>query len=312
MIKLAVVFTLTLFFLNFSGASELSSSPKVFYIWTGPIPGAIGDRTNHIKIESDGDWTWMSNITDPMLEAYIVPKSKSTGTAVIVIPGGGYGGVAFIHEGSDVANWLNSIGINAFVLLYRLPDSRIMKDKSIGPLQDAQEAVRFVRRHAKEWNIDEHKIGVLGFSAGGHLAATVSTHFNEKVYQVSDTTSARPDFSILVYPVISMDAQLTHRGTRTKLLGKDPSDKLVRHFSNELQVTEITPPAFLVHSMNDTDVPIDNSITYAQALKRSGVGFELHIYEKGGHGYGLATGHESSESTWPEQCGKWLATRGLL
>jgi acetyl esterase/lipase len=186
-----------------------------------------------------------------------------------------------------------------------------MVDKSVGPLQDAQKAIRLVRQHAKEWGILSDKIGVMGFSAGGHLASTLSTHFNEKVYEPADAISARPDFSLLIYPVISMNEGTTHKGSRENLLGRTPSADRVKHFSNELQVNGKTPPAFLVHSIDDEDVPVQNSIGYALALEKHHVPCELHIYQSGGHGYGLGRS-ENTESSWPEACRKWLVARGFL
>ena len=187
-----------------------------------------------------------------------------------------------------------------------------MENKSIGPLQDVQESIRLVRRHAKEWGIDPNKIGVIGFSAGGHLAATASTLYNDKVYD-NDGTSARPDFSILVYGVISMEPEITHAGSHNNLLGENPDKKLVDHFSNELQVNENTPPAFLVHADDDKTVPVQNSINYFLALKKYNVPAELHIYERGGHGFGLAQNRiGETESNWPEACKNWLIMRGLL
>lgn len=202
------------------------------------------------------------------------------------------------------------MGITALVLKYRLPDNSIMIDKSIGPLQDAQEAMRIVRRKAKEWHINPDKIGIMSFSAGGHLASILSTHFSEKVYEPKDTTSARPDFSLLIYPVISMDSSLTHKGSRDMLLGQIPSREQVKRFSNELQVTLQTPPAFLVHSLDDNVVPVQNIINYALALKKFNIPCELHIYETGGHGYGLGRSTDT-ESSWPEACRKWLKVRGF-
>ena len=219
--------------------------------------------------------------------------------------------LAIKHEGSQVAEWLNKRGITALVLKYRLPDTSIMTNKTIGPLQDAQKAIRIVRRNATEWNIDPHKIGVMGFSAGGHLASTLSTHYNEKVYNSTDTTSARPDFSILIYPVISMDKTITHMGSRINLLGRNPNPELVKLYSNELQVNKFTPPAFLVQSMDDNVVPVQNSIVYALALKKHNIPCELHLYEKGGHGYGLGRTNDT-ESSWPEACEKWLKMHNLI
>ena len=186
-----------------------------------------------------------------------------------------------------------------------------MENKSTGPMQDGQKAIRLVRQRANEWGIDPHKIGIMGFSAGGHLASTLSTHFNEKVYETEDLTSARPDFSLLIYPVISMDSTITHWGSRVNLLGGAPSPELVKHFSNELQVNSETPPAFMVHSLDDGAVPVQNSINYALAMHKFNIPCELHLYQTGGHGYGLGKS-TNTESTWPEACRKWLVARGYI
>lgn len=294
----------------FASVSTSSAQSKVIDLWRGKIPGAILNPDVKQSIDSAGGWIKMRHVTDPVLDMYPAPAGKASGTAVIICPGGSYWALAISSEGSKVAKWMNSIGITAFVLKYRLPDSTIMINKSIGPLQDAEKAIRIVRRHAKEWGINPDKIGIMGFSAGGHLASTLSTHFNEKVYQPIDSTSARPDFSLLIYPVISMDSAITHWGSRVNLLGNNPSPALVRHFSNELQVTKNTPPAFLVQAMDDNVVPVQNSISYALALKKFKIPCELHIYESGGHGFGMGWG--GTESTWPEACRRWLEARGFL
>ncbi len=223
---------------------------------------------------------------EPTLSLYFPPEVKSNATAVIICPGGGYGRLAIPHEGSAVGAWLNANGIVAIVLKYRLPNSAIMKNKAIGPLQDIQEAVRIVRKNARQWQINPGKIGVMGFSAGGHLASTIATHFEDKIDE-ADTVSARPDFSILIYPVISMNPEITHKGSSINLLGETPGPELVASFSNELQVTANTPPAFMVHAADDKSVPVENSIAYLLALKKNSVPAELHIYEKGGHGFGM-------------------------
>jgi acetyl esterase/lipase len=292
----------------FSGS--LLGQAKVIDIWKGKVPGAINKPNFKPIIDSSDNWIKMRNITNPVLDMYPASAGKSNGTAIIICPGGGYWGLAISHEGSKVAEWLNSIGITAFVLKYRLPDNSTMTDKSIGPMQDGQEAIRIVRRKAKEWGINPNKIGIMGFSAGGHLASSLSTHFLEKVYEPADSTSARPDFSILIYPVISMGSSITHLGSRNNLLGEKPSGELIIHFSNELQVSKQTPPAFLIHSIDDNAVPVQNSINYAMALKRFNIPCELHIYETGGHGYGLGRS-TGTESTWPDACEKWLKARGF-
>jgi acetyl esterase/lipase len=250
-------------------------------------------------------------VSNPTLDFYPANKNENTGTAVIICPGGAYWGLAIEHEGWQVAEWFNSIGISAFVLKYRLPNDAIMTDKTIGPLQDAQEAIRLIRRNAKNLNIDTQKIGIMGFSAGGHLAASLSTLYNDEVYVPTDTTGARPNFSLLIYPVITMQTEFTHMGSRNNLLGENPSQDLLNHFSNELQVDSLTPPAFLVHSIDDGAVPVQNSINYALALKKFNIPCELHIYQTGGHGYGMGRSN-NTESSWTEACKKWLMARGLL
>lgn len=291
-------------------AGNISGQSKIIEVWNGKVPGSI-QNPNYKQVVDSANWIKIRFIATPTIQVYPAPAEKNTGAAVVVCPGGGYYGISFVGEGQEIAKWLNSLGISAIVLHYRLPDDAIMKNKSIAPLQDGQEAIRIVRRNAKEWGIDPHKIGIMGFSAGGHLASTVSTHFNEKVYNPIDSTSARPDFSLLIYPVISMDSAITHAGSRENLLGKDPLPEMVKHFSNELQVNGETPPAFLIHSIDDGAVPVQNSIGYAMAMQKYHVPCELHIYQTGGHGYGLGRS-KNTESSWPEACRKWLEARGLL
>lgn len=281
-------------------------------VWPEGIPGSIDDPGYRMETIFVNDSSpRILKVTDPTLEVFHAPAEKSTGTAVVICPGGGYGRLAIDKEGYKVAAWLNDKGITGIILTYRLPSDAIMEDKSIGPLQDAQEAIRIVRRHSGEWNIDPSRIGIMGFSAGGHLASTLSTHFNEIVYPPADATSARPDFSLLIYPVISMNMDFCHRGSRENLLGKDPSPGLVQRFSNELHVGPDTPPAFLVHSSDDRSVPPENSIRYMQALIENEIPAEFHLYENGGHGYGLGKS-QLTESTWPDACLNWLHMQGFL
>jgi acetyl esterase/lipase len=305
--KISILFLIaTMMFFNKTNAQD-----KTVNVWKGEIPGSIKCATYKEKLDTTGNWSRLSNVSNPRMDVYLAPADKSTGTAVIICPGGAYGRLATGHEGIQVAKWFNSLGISAFVLKYRLPSDSIMKDKTIGPLQDAQEAMRLVRRNAKDWKINPNKIGIMGFSAGGHLASTLSTHYNDKVYAPSDTTSARPDFSILIYPVISMDKAITHQGSKDNLLGLNPSADLVAKYSNELQVNGQTPPAFLVHAFDDGAVPVENSINYTLAMKKFKVPCELHLYESGGHGFGLGR-TKNTESSWPDACIKWLKQRGLL
>ena len=256
----------------------------------------------------DGIVQSTSQVSIPTLSIFIPKETKPNQTAVIICPGGGYSHLAFDKEGTKVAEWFNSIGIAAFVLKYRMPTDLTMKNKKVGPLQDAQEAIRYVRQNATKWNIDPSKIGILGFSAGGHLASTASTHFDDKVYESIYKVSARPDFSLLIYPVISMENDITHKGSQTNLLGNNPSQELINSFSNEKKVTSQTPPTFLVHATDDTAVIPENSINYYLALKKNGVTSELHLYEKGGHGFGL--GVKDTSKFWTKDCIEWLKANG--
>lgn len=250
----------------------------------------------------------VTGVTNPTLTAYFPPAGvTNTGNAVIICPGGGYGILAISHEGHDVARLLAANGISAFVLKYRLPTDEIMVDKRIGPLQDAQRAIQLVRERASEWGIAENRIGIAGFSAGGHLASTLSTHYQDAVIDNPKHTSLRPDFSLLVYPVISMQQSLTHGGSRTNLLGSQPGAADVKLFSNELQVTADTPPAFLIHAEDDTVVPIANSEAYAEALTQHGVAAELLTYPEGGHGFGLD--NKTTADKWFDHFLIWLADR---
>jgi acetyl esterase/lipase len=281
-------------------------------VWPDKIPGAKVSKTyQEQSVNNDADRPRVSKVTDPEIMVYLPEKSKANGTAVVICPGGGYGVLAFDHEGWDIAKWFNEMGVAGIVLKYRLPSDEIMENKNIGPLQDVQEAIRIVRRNAEKWNIKPDRIGVMGFSAGGHLAGTASTMYADKVYEQKDNVSARPDFSILMYGVLSMQSGITHKGSQTNLLGKDAPQSLLDKFSNELRIDSKTPPAFLVHSVDDGAVPVENSIRYFQALKKNGVSCEMHIYEKGGHGYGLAI-NGGTESHWPEACKQWMMKNGLL
>lgn len=276
-------------------------------IWPDKIPGAIENAEYAVGANTSGGW--ITKVTDPTIEVYSAPEALANGTAIVICPGGGYSGLAYQHEGVQVAKWFSSIGVTAFLVKYRLPNDMIMEDRSIGPLQDVQEAIRIVRRNAQEWNVDPNKVGVMGFSAGGHLASTASTKYDEKVYTPIDELSARPDFSILIYPVISM--HIGHEDSKRKLIGEDASPEMIDRFSSDMQVNENTPPAFLVHSVDDDLVRVENSIRYLLALKDHNIPSELHIYEKGGHGYGLGR-KDGTTSQWPKACEEWLKTNGFL
>ncbi|MDQ3258139.1 MAG: alpha/beta hydrolase, partial [Acidobacteriota bacterium] len=235
---------------------------------------------------------------------------KANGTAVIVCPGGGYGMHAMDHEGNQIGEWFNALGVAAFVLKYRLGP----RYRHPAPLQDAQRAIRYVRHHAKELGVAPDRIGIMGFSAGGHLTATAGTHFDNGDAQAADPLgrmSSRPDFLILAYPVISFTESYTHKGSRKNLLGDAPDAQLVENLSNEKQVTPQTPPTFLFHTNEDTGVPPENSVAFYLALRKAKVPAELHVYERGKHGVGLAQ-KDPILSTWSARLADWLKTRGLI
>jgi acetyl esterase/lipase len=261
-------------------------------LWPNGAPGARADRPED----------------KPSLTPFVTTWGKPTGAAIVVCPGGGYQHLA-PHEGGTVAHWLNSIGIKAFVLKYRL-----------GPqyhhpamLQDAQRAIRYVRAHAAEYQIDPQRIGIIGFSAGGHLASSAGTHFTAGDPNSSDPierVSSRPDLMLLIYPVITM-GEFAHAGSRKNLLGDNPPADLVELMSSEKQVTRDTPPAFLVHGVTDRTVPVENSMMFAEAMRKAGVGFELHVFDKAPpHGYGLAIG-DPVVGIWPTLAERWLRSRGF-
>jgi acetyl esterase/lipase len=273
----------------------------------GKVPGSIANKVEEKSVTDDTGILRISGVTVPTITAFIVPKEKATGAAVMICPGGGYAILAASHEGSDLARWFNQHGISAFVLKYRLPDAKAMTHQHEVPLMDAMQGMKLIRQSAKKWNIDTDKIGVMGFSAGGHLAATLSTHYNLGA-QASD--EAKPNFSILLYPVISLAPELAHGGSRDNLLGPDKSEELIKYYSNELQVSAKTPPAFLVHAMDDGAVPVENSIAYYLALKKFKTPAEMHLYPKGGHGFGLRTEGKGSLVNWPAAMDGWLKANG--
>ena len=274
-------------------AAENQAGPKVELLWPDGAPGAIGNN------EAD----------KPSLTIFLAPADKANGAAVVLCPGGGYGGLATDHEGFQVGRWLNSFGVAAFMVKYRVAPYRHPV-----PLQDAQRAIRIVRSRAKEWSVDPARIGILGFSAGGHLASTTGTHFDDGSPDAKDPidrVSCRPDFMILIYPVITLEPPYAHTGSRDNLLGRPADPALVENLCNEKQVTAKTPPTFLVHTSGDTGVPAENSILFYLALRKAKVPAEMHVYEKGQHGFGLAPG-DPVLSTWPKHCEDWMRSRGLL
>lgn len=257
--------------------------------------------------EESGDRGFIRNVSRPQIQVYLPAKMRATGTSIVVLPGGGYAGLTFDFEGTQQAQFLADHGVAAFIVKYRIPSDKTMIDKSIGPLQDAQQGIRFVREHAKEWNLDDSRVGVIGFSAGGHLATTLATHFKKSYVDNSDQINLRPDFLIAVYPVISMDPRITHGGSRDALLGPNPSQEQVRLFSNELQVSSETPPTLILHATDDQLVDVDNSIVFYQALRHAGVPVEMRLFEKGQHGFFMMP-----RDRWQAPIIEWLTMRGLL
>ena len=252
----------------------------------------------------------ISKVSIPEIEIFKVANPTKKSAAVVICPGGGYSILAYNLEGTEVAKILNSWGVTAVVLKYRLPDDAIMKDKSIGPLQDAQRALQYVREHADALNVDAQKVGIMGFSAGGHLASSASTHFEKSYIDNPKNISLRPDFSILGYPVISMTDSLAHMGSRENLIGKNPSEDLIKEFSNELQVTKNTPPTFLVLADDDNGVNPENSIKYYEALLKNHVPAEMHIFQNGGHGFG--THLLDGKDNWMDLLKVWMEHNGFI
>ncbi|WP_437228264.1 alpha/beta hydrolase [Planctomicrobium sp. SH661] len=285
---------LTLVALMSWGSACEAAGPDPIRLWPDGAPGAQGDEPKDV----------------PEIRIYPAPEATANGACVVVLPGGGYGGLAMDHEGHQIATWLNSIGVSAAVVSYRLGP----KYHHPAPLQDAQRGIRYVRAHAAELKIDPHRVGIMGFSAGGHLASTVSTHFDAGDKESSDPVaqqSSRPDFSILCYPVISMKEKFTHQGSKNNLLGKDPDPALVENLSNETQVTKETPPTFIFQTDKDTAVPAENCVAYYLALRNQGVPAELHIYQNGPHGVGLAP-KDPVLNTWKDRLADWLKVNGFL
>ncbi len=247
-------------------------------------------------------------ITQPKIAVYTPPVGKANATSVIIFPGGGYSIVAAGHEGEAVAIQLNALGITAFVVTYRIPEDSTMVNKEIGPLQDAQRAIQWVREHAVKYHLRLDRVGILGFSAGGHLAATAATHFKKAYIENKKKTNLRPDFMILGYPVISFTDSIGHMGSRNRLLGEHPSVEKIIDYSNEKQVTKETPPTFLMHAKDDDVVKVQNSILFYEALQKNKVNAEMYLYEKGGHGFGL--NNPTSEVKWLSKVADWMRKNG--
>lgn len=292
------------FLLLLISVSAWTQSVTEMPLYPGTVPGSKQSTIKEQIIFVNGG-VRISSVITPTLTKFT--PAKPNGTSVIICPGGGYGRLAIDHEGVEVAKAFNEIGVTAFVLKYRLPNDTIMVDKTTGPLQDAQQAIRTVRKQAAAWGLNPNRIGIMGFSAGGHLAATAATHFNLIADPVmNDSGSVRPDFAILLYAVISFDDSIAHKGSKTNLVGKNPSSELTKLYSNELQVTKNTPPSFLVHAGDDGTVPVENSIRYYQACIKNKVLAEMHIYPKGGHGFGL--NNKTTSDKWFDRLINWLNT----
>ncbi|WP_300604589.1 alpha/beta hydrolase [Niabella sp.] len=274
------------------------------------VPNSIPAANLEKSVTGADGITRISNVSNPTITIYQAAGTSNKQPAVIICPGGGYSILAASHEGADVARAFNEWGITAFVLKYRLPDDRIMTDKSIGPLQDAERATQWVREHAAGYNIDPHKVGIMGFSAGGHLASTLSTHYMDAVIANPKKVSLRPDFSILIYPVISFGDSIGHRGSRERLIGKTPAAAAIQKYSNELQVNKKTPPAFLVHAKDDRTVPWQNSEQYYEALLKNKVKARVFYYEQGGHGFGMQ--NNTSDVKWMDELKKWMEGQHIL
>ena len=276
-------------------------------------PGKVPNfqKADEAEIRDTAEIIHISKVQYPDIAVYMPSKRNATGQAVIICPGGGYVTLSYNWEGTDVAKLLNAKGITAIVLKYRLPNSKTNIVPNLSPLMDAKRAIRMVRYYAAKWNIKKDQIGIMGFSAGGHLASTLGTHFDNGDATSKDSIeqlSSRPDFMVLVYPVITMSKNIMHAGSRNNLIGNNPTDELAKLYSNELQVTNQTPPTFIIHAEDDKTVPVENSLLFFQALKDKNVPAEMHIYPTGGHGFGLALGKGYLE-TWTDRCVDWL--RGL-
>ena len=268
------------------------------------------------KIDFDESGRIYRKVANPQIWYYPSQKSKSVKdkAAVLIIPGGGYEALWIDKEGVDVAKWLNGLGISAFVLKHRIPYWEGKECRSDVALADAQRAMRIIRKNSKKWEINPKKIGVLGFSAGGHLASTLSTHHDQGIRRSNleiEKFASRPDFSILIYPVVTMKQPYVHMGSRKSLIGNAPSNEIVEYYSNEMQVKADTPPAILIHSDNDLGVLVENSVNYYLALRKHKIPAALHVWEDGGHGYGLAKG-QGSIKDWPNICQNWMIQRKLI
>lgn len=292
----------------FMVASPCLTAQKIIPLYSDGIPNSISYKMKEVTLNWEGKFGGYRNVSNPTLEIYLPANGTSSGAAVVICPGGGYGMLSYRLEGTNIAQTFARHGVAAFILKYRLPSDSIMADKSIGPLQDAQQAIKLVRQNAVKWGIDTGKVGIMGFSAGGHLAATAGTHFNKAFIPNPANTSLRPDFMVLVYPVISMSESLAHKGSMNNLLGEHPTTEMISNFSNELQVTDNTPPTWITHTGDDKVVPVDNSIVFYKALVQHNVPAEMHLFPKGDHGFVLGQPTED----WMGLIFGWMKANGWL
>ena len=281
---------------------------QIVDLYPDAIPNSKPYPMKEQVIEDNGRISWLKNVSKPTLTIYHPNDENATGAAVIICPGGGYSGESYLREGTLIAEAFARRGVAAIILKYRLPSDSIMVDKSIGPLQDAQQAIKTVRQNALEWKLDSAKIGIMGFSAGGHLASTAGTHFNKSYIPNEENISLRPDFMVLIYPVISMMDELSHLGSRQNLLGNSPSEEQKLLFSNEMQVGPDTPPTWLTHTGDDNVVTVENSIRFYQALIRNNVLSEMHLYPEGNHGFVL----DLPTDEWMKPLFDWMDKSGII
>jgi acetyl esterase/lipase len=290
-----------------AGPCEAADEPQEILLWPADHPANQGNEPAYA-----GTIEWMERVTrSPAITPFLPGADQRGGAAVVICPGGGYAGLAMEKEGLEVAEWMRERGIAGIVLRYRCGGGA---NQQPVPLEDAQRAIRTVRARAAEWGVDPDRVGILGFSAGGHLASTAATMFDDGDAEAADPIereSSRPDFAVLVYPVISMVEGVTHGGSRHNLLGESPSDELAGQWSTDQRVTDQTPPTFLVHASDDEGVPVKNSLLFYEALVAHKIPAELHIYEAGGHGFGMLRGDRPADR-WPEQLEPWLKAHGLL
>lgn len=296
-----------LFLASFQFTISLQAQ-EVVPLYKGKIPmSKPGPNREESFLGSDGKER-IRKVSIPTLTVFLPPKEKSNGTTVIICPGGGYVHLSVVGEGYDVAKLLNEWGVAAFVLKYRMPNDSTMQQKEIGPLQDAERAIQLVRTNAKQWHINPSKVGIMGFSAGGHVAATLGTHFNQVVIPNKKKVNLRPDFLVLAYAGISVPDSLS--GLDRRMLGKDVPPERINKYLKGFAVTKQTPPAFLVHAKDDRTVNVKNSTSFYEKLQQNGVPAEIHLYEEGGHGFGL--NNKMSDEKWTDWLKAWLKQQHFL